>query len=73
MIRFFALFMLLLVGMLWIEILPAVQQSVVMPFTAFLASASTQIILPFDASAIAYDNINSKPQHWFWRCSATRL
>jgi len=57
MLRFFAVFLLLLVGMLWIEIQPAVQQSVVMPFTAFLASISTQIILPFDASAIAYDNI----------------
>ena len=57
MLRFFALFLVLLVGMLWIEIQPAVQQGVVMPFTAFLASISTQIVLPFDASAIAYDNI----------------
>lgn len=53
MYRFFALFLILLVGLFSLEILSPVQAHVVMPFTAFLAKVSAGIIQMFDSQVAA--------------------
>lgn len=53
MYRFFALFLILLVGLFSLEILSPVQAHVVMPFTAFLAKVSAGIIQLFDSQVAA--------------------
>lgn len=50
-------FLVLLLSLLWLETQPVVQQVLVTPFTAFLATLSASIIMPFDASALAHGNI----------------
>ncbi len=53
MYRFFALFLVLLVGLFSVEILSPVQTHVVMPFTAFLAKVSAGLIQLFDSQVAA--------------------
>lgn len=53
MVRFFTLFLILLVGLFALEILSPVQAHVVMPFTAFLAKISAGLIQLFDSQVAA--------------------
>lgn len=53
MYRFFALFLILLIGLFSLEILSPVQAHVVMPFTAFLADLSAGLIQIFDSQVTA--------------------
>lgn len=53
MIRFFVLFLVLLVGLFTVEILSPVQKHVIMPFTALLADISAFIMKAFDANVAA--------------------
>jgi exosortase H (IPTLxxWG-CTERM-specific) len=55
--RFLTLFIVILVSLFTLEMLVPVQEHVITPFTSLLASLSAAIILPFDASAIAYGKI----------------
>jgi len=55
--RFIVLFTVILVSLFTLEMLVPVQEHVIVPFTAFLARLSAAIIMPFDASAIAYGKI----------------
>lgn len=48
--RFVVLFLVLLIGLFTLELLKPVQQHVVEPFTASLASISASLITPFDDS-----------------------
>jgi exosortase H (IPTLxxWG-CTERM-specific) len=57
MLRFATVFVILLVGMLWVEIQPAVQTGFVMPFTALLADISAALVQVVDPNVIAYNNI----------------
>lgn len=57
MTRFILIFLLLLVGLFTLEMQTSVQQSVIEPFTAILASISAALILPFDESVIAYGKV----------------
>ena len=53
MTRFLIIFCTALVTLVVIELLQPVQAAVIQPFTGFLASLSTALILPFDSNVIA--------------------
>lgn len=53
MVRFFLLFILLLITLFSVEILQSVQDYVILPFTALLADISVAIISAFDADVSA--------------------
>ena len=53
MTRFLIIFCTALVTLFVIELLQPVQAAVIQPFTGFLASLSTALILPFDSNVIA--------------------
>lgn len=53
MLRYFLTFLALLLGMFAAELLQPVQQGLVQPWTALLASASAALVQAFDADAIA--------------------
>ena len=55
--RFVLIFFLLLIGLIWLSILPAVQAYVVMPWTAFLAQISGLIVKAFDPGVAFYGNV----------------
>ena len=57
MIRFFCIFIVTLALLFGIEMLSPVQQSVVHPWTGFLAYASAHIMQLFDGSIISHDRI----------------
>ena len=57
MARFLFLFCGVLASLFAIEMLKAVQEGVIQPFTSLLASASTALILPFDETVIAQGRI----------------
>ena len=55
--RFIVIFLAVLIGLFTLEMQTSVQQHVVEPFTAILAKISAAIILPFDASVLAYGKV----------------
>ncbi len=57
MIRFVVLFLVILVSLFLLEIYEPVRQSVVLPFTGFLATVSSWIVQLFDANVHAYGDI----------------
>ena len=57
MARFLFLFCGVLASLFAIEMLKAVQEGVIQPFTSLLASVSTALILPFDDTVIAQGRI----------------
>jgi exosortase H (IPTLxxWG-CTERM-specific) len=54
MLRFFVLFMSLLVGLFWLRITNVVREAVTLPFTGVLADISAFIIKAFDDDVISY-------------------
>lgn len=57
MLRYSAWFFGLLVVLFGIEMLNPVQQSVILPFTSYIAEICALIITPFDATVLAYGKI----------------
>ncbi len=57
MTRFVLVFLLVLAGLFTLEMQSAVQQAVIEPFTALLASISASLIQPFDHSVLSYGKI----------------
>ena len=57
MTRFIVVFVLVLLTLFTLEMLTPVQEQVIVPFTALLASLSASLIVPFDSSVIAYGKI----------------
>jgi exosortase H (IPTLxxWG-CTERM-specific) len=57
MIRFAAIFLLILTCLFAVEMTNAVQSQVVLPFTSFLASLSAALITPFDSSVLAHGKV----------------
>ena len=57
MARFGFVFLLVLAGLFTLEMQVVVQQTVIAPFTAFLATISAGIILPFDSSVLSYGKV----------------
>lgn len=57
MVRFFLIFLLLLVLLFVGELTPPAQQWVVLPWTSFLASASAFLVQLFDANVVSYGKI----------------
>lgn len=57
MLRYSAWFFGVLVVLFGLEMLGPVQQSVILPFTAFIAKVCVAIITPFDADVLAYGKI----------------
>ncbi|MBA6412148.1 exosortase H [Parahaliea sp. F7430] len=55
--KFILIFLLTLVTLFTVEMLQPVQEQVIQPFTAALATLSAALILPFDADVIAYGRI----------------
>lgn len=55
--RFLFVFLAVLVSLFTVEMLVPVQEHVITPFTSLLAHLSAAIILPFDASVIAYGKV----------------
>jgi exosortase H (IPTLxxWG-CTERM-specific) len=55
--RFVILFLALLIGLFTLELLKPVQEHVIVPFTAALASISAGLITPFDDSVKAYGKV----------------
>ena len=53
MIRFFVVFLVLLLGLFTVEVLQPVQQHVINPFTAGLAKLSSWLVLLFDSNVAA--------------------
>lgn len=59
MLRFFILFVLILVALFGLELLQPVQQFVVLPWTALLAKVCVVLVSLFDSSAIAQGKVLS--------------
>lgn len=59
MLRFFILFVLILVTLFGLELLQPVQQLVVLPWTALLAKACVALVSLFDSSAMAQGKVLS--------------
>jgi exosortase H (IPTLxxWG-CTERM-specific) len=57
MLRFFVLFVLILVILFGLELLQPVQQFVVLPWTAFLAKTCVTLVSLFDSSAMAQGKV----------------
>jgi hypothetical protein len=57
MIRFVVLFIVILVSLFLLEIYEPVRQTVILPFTGFLATVSSSIVQLFDANVHAYGDI----------------
>jgi exosortase H (IPTLxxWG-CTERM-specific) len=55
--RFVLIFLLVLVGLFTLEMQTSVQQAVIEPFTAMLATISAAIILPFDSAVVSYGRV----------------
>ena len=53
MLRFFVFFALVLIALFAAELLPLVQQGLIQPWTAILASSSAALVQAFDSSVIA--------------------
>ncbi len=65
MLRFAFIFTTILLGLFTLELLPAGQHWVVMPFTRFVAALSAWVIQRFDAGVSVYDNILLDPASGF--------
>lgn len=57
MTRFLLTFLAVLIGLFTLEMLTPVQNAVIQPFTASLASLSAALITPLDADVIAYGRV----------------
>jgi exosortase H (IPTLxxWG-CTERM-specific) len=57
MIRFFVLFVVLLVGLFTLEILQPAEKYVIIPFTSFIAEISVWIVQFFDKDVMAHANV----------------
>ncbi|HKJ17833.1 MAG TPA: exosortase H [Xanthomonadales bacterium] len=57
MIRFFILFVVLVVGLFTLELLPAGEKYFVLPFTSLVADVSVWIVKFFDEDVVAYGNV----------------
>lgn len=55
--RFIAVFLGVLITLFTIEMLNPVQEHVIVPFTAWLASVSAALITPFDDTVVAYGKV----------------
>lgn len=56
MVRFFILFIVLLVGLFTLEILQPAEKYVILPFTSFIADVSAWLVKAFDPDVIASGN-----------------
>ncbi|MET0067234.1 MAG: exosortase H [Candidatus Thiodiazotropha sp.] len=65
MFRFALVFTVVLVTLFTLELLPAGQQWVVMPFTRFVALISAWVIQWFDPGVVVYDNVLLDPGSGF--------
>jgi exosortase H (IPTLxxWG-CTERM-specific) len=63
--RFALIFTMVLVGLFTLELLPAGQHWVVIPFTRFIAALSAWIIQLFDAGVASYGNVLLDPTSGF--------
>ncbi len=57
MLRFFIIFMVLLVGLFTLEILQPVEKHVILPFTAVIADISVWLVSLFDDNVLASGNV----------------
>ena len=57
MVRFFVVFLVLLVVLFVGELTPPIQQWIVLPWTSLLASASAHLVQTFDANVVSYGKV----------------
>ncbi len=57
MVRFAVVFLLILTGLFSLEMTTRVQETVILPFTSFLAELSAALITPFDDSVAAHGKV----------------
>jgi exosortase H (IPTLxxWG-CTERM-specific) len=57
MVRFFVIFLVLLVALFIAELTPPAQQWLVVPWTQLLATLSAHIVQPFDANVVSYGKV----------------
>jgi exosortase H (IPTLxxWG-CTERM-specific) len=57
MIRFFVLFVVLLIGLFYLEILQSTEKLVIIPFTSLIADVSVWIVKFFDPDVVSHANV----------------
>lgn len=57
MARFFLIFLMLVAGLFSLELLPAVQKTVVLPFTSVIATVSAALMRLFDDQVLAFGKV----------------
>ncbi|MBD9415569.1 exosortase H [Pseudomonas sp. PDM16] len=57
MVRFFVIFLLLVLGLFTVELTPPAQSTIVIPWTLFLAEISATLIGAFDSDVVAYGKV----------------
>ena len=57
MLRFFIIFLVLLIGLFTLEILQPAEKFVILPFTSFIADVSVWIVTAFDDNVVASGNV----------------